>query len=52
METDDRGASGEAPSRKEVRATSPAHTKILPTELRFGDRLVDESGEWQVLARP
>jgi hypothetical protein len=26
-------------------------TRVLPTQLRIGDRLVDESGEWQVLAR-
>jgi len=29
-----------------------AITKILPTQLRVGDRQVVESGEWQVPARP
>jgi hypothetical protein len=27
-------------------------TKILPMQLRVGDRLVDESGEWEVIGRP
>jgi len=26
--------------------------RVLPTQLRIGDRIVDESGEWEVLARP
>jgi len=25
--------------------------RVLPTQLRIGDRIVDESGEWEVLAR-
>src|SRR5262245_27484246 len=32
-------------------AESPAR-RILPTELQVGDRLTDESGEWQVIGRP
>jgi len=27
-------------------------TKILPIELRVGDRLADERGEWEVIAPP
>ena len=38
--------------RAEKKSESPALAKLLPTQLRIGDRLVDESGEWQVLARP
>jgi hypothetical protein len=30
----------------------PTTTRVLPMQLRIGDRLVDESGEWQVLAKP
>src|SRR5262245_29578828 len=26
--------------------------RILPTQLRIGDRIVDESGDWRVRARP
>jgi hypothetical protein len=29
-----------------------APTRALPMELRIGDRLVDETGEWEVVARP
>jgi len=29
-----------------------ADTKILPMELQIGDRLVDETGEWEVTVRP
>jgi hypothetical protein len=25
---------------------------VLPMELRIGDRLVDETGEWEVIGRP
>jgi hypothetical protein len=32
-------------------AESPAR-RILPTELQVGDRLTDQSGEWQVIGRP
>ncbi len=30
----------------------PTTTKILPIQLRVGDRLKDETGEWQVVGRP
>ncbi len=29
-----------------------ANPKILPTELQVGDRLADETGEWEVIAAP
>jgi hypothetical protein len=31
---------------------SPGDPKILPMELRVGDRLADETGEWEVIAPP
>ena len=29
-----------------------ATRRVLPMELRIGDRLADESGEWEVVGRP
>ncbi len=29
-----------------------ADTKILPMDLRVGDRLADETGEWEIIGRP
>ncbi len=31
---------------------APADTKILPMQLQIGDRLSDETGEWEVVGRP
>ena len=36
-------------TKRRCRSSSP---KILPIQLQVGDRLIDESGEWRVLARP
>ena len=43
-----------AKARREKRGgpTPPSELRVLPTPLRIGDRLPDESGEWQVLAGP
>jgi hypothetical protein len=30
----------------------PATTRVLPMQLQVGDRLADETGEWQVIGRP
>jgi hypothetical protein len=30
----------------------PATIRILPMELQLGNRLVDETGEWEVVGRP
>ena len=30
----------------------PATRRVLPMELQIGDRLVDETGEWEVTVRP
>ena len=37
---------------KKRKQKSPADNKILPLELRLGDRLADERGEWEVIAPP
>ena len=29
-----------------------APLRVLPMELRIGDRLADETGEWEVISRP
>ena len=31
---------------------SPAERRILPMELQLGDRLTDETGEWEVVGQP
>ena len=36
------------PEKKRKRA-QPATHRVLPMELRIGDRLVDETGEWEVI---
>src|SRR5262249_42389083 len=30
----------------------PTTIKVLPMQLRVGDRLADETGEWEVIGRP
>ena len=37
---------------KNSEPAAPADTKILPMELRVGDRLVNETGEWEVIVQP
>ena len=36
-------------NRREPEATP---TKVLPMDLRLGDRLTDESAEWEIIGRP
>jgi len=36
------------PEKKRKRA-QPATRRVLPMELRIGDRVVDETGEWEVI---
>jgi hypothetical protein len=38
------------PSKKHEPPQAAGDTKILPMELRIGDRLTDETGEWEVIA--
>ena len=37
-----------SPPEKKV----PPEVRVLPTELKLGDRLADERSEWQVIGRP
>ena len=32
--------------------TPPSDLRVLSMELRVGDRLADETGEWEVIGRP
>jgi hypothetical protein len=34
-----------------VPAPSPGTTRILPTQLQLGDRLTDETGDWEIIGR-
>jgi len=37
---------------KKGEPTPPPELRVLPMDLRVGDRLVDETGEWEVIGRP
>ena len=37
---------------KKREPAAPATSKIRPMELRVGDRIVDEIGDWEVIGRP
>jgi hypothetical protein len=41
-----------SPREKKPKPEVVDGTKILPTELQVGDRLADETGEWEVIAAP
>ena len=41
-----------AKSEKKREPRAAADTKILPMELRVGDRLADETGDWEVIGLP
>ena len=38
--------------RPEKKKSEPGGTVVLPMELQVGDRLVDETGDWEVIAPP
>jgi hypothetical protein len=38
-------------SEKKREPTAPTASEVLPMELQVGDRLVDETGEWEVTGR-
>ena len=40
------------PRREKREPQAAAGTKILPMELQVGDRLTDETGEWEVIGQP
>jgi len=41
-----------SPPEKKRKLQSADDIKILPTELQVGDRLADDTGEWEVIAAP
>jgi hypothetical protein len=43
-----------AKPRPEKKPEPPANatTRVPPMELRIGDRITDETGEWEVIGRP
>jgi hypothetical protein len=50
---------GDQPPLPGTREASPTHesssvsaTRILPMQLQIGDRISDETGEWEVVGRP
>ena len=44
------GAQPPLPGTREP--SSPATTRLLPMQLQVGDRITDETGEWEVANRP
>jgi hypothetical protein len=41
------------PKPEKSRESEPAGTtRVLPMELHIGDRLADETGEWEVIGQP
>jgi len=36
---------------KKRKPEQPTTRRVLPMELRIGDRLIDETGEWEVIGR-
>ena len=40
------------PRERKPDAAKPAEIRVLPMELKLGDRLSDERAEWQVVGRP
>ena len=39
-------------SEKKSEPAAPAAIKVLPMELQVGDRLADETSDWEVIAPP
>jgi hypothetical protein len=37
---------------KKSEPAAPAQRRVLPMQLQIGDRLADETGEWEVVGRP
>ena len=40
------------PRPKKNRPEPPGEQRVLPMQLKIGDRLVDETGEYEVIGRP
>jgi hypothetical protein len=43
---------GEAEACKGPRVGTGRYDSVLPMQLQMGDRLTDETGEWEVIGRP
>ena len=41
-----------AKPEKKSEPREPAERRVLPMELQVGDRLTDETGEWEVIGHP
>ena len=37
---------------KKRQPSEPDERRVLPMELQVGDRLTDETGEWEIVSRP
>jgi hypothetical protein len=37
---------------KKSQQSAPTERRILPMQLQIGDRLIDETGDWEVIGRP
>jgi hypothetical protein len=40
------------PEKKKTEGAAPTERRVLPMELQIGDRLTDETGEWEIGGRP
>ena len=46
------GAVAKPEPEKKRQPSASAARRILPMQLRTGDRITDETGEWEIIARP
>jgi hypothetical protein len=40
------------PEKKRQKSKPPGTARVLPMQLKIGDRITDETGEWEVVGRP
>ncbi len=48
----ERNAGGQLPLPTPRQPASSSTTRVLPMQLKVGDRLTDETGEWEVIGQP
>ena len=48
----ERSAGGQLPLPTPRQPPSSSTTRVLPMQLKVGDRLADETGEWEVTVQP